>query len=226
MSAHGINVAWAVLIVLVSVACGPVLDRWARQALGVERTAWRSRGLAVGLLAGAGSALSCLLVGADARLPAFVYLALVGAAICRTDITAHRIPDALNVALLSGGAILLGLAAWASQDLALALRAAAGSACCFLVLLATALISPAAMGMGDVKLAASVGLYLGFLGWPALMAGLAGSFILAAVVGVVLALVRVATRSGARTAGLRDALQRAIAFGPFLLAGIAVAALW
>jgi leader peptidase (prepilin peptidase)/N-methyltransferase len=66
------------------------------------------------------------------------------------------------------------------------------------------------MGMGDVKLAALMGLYLGF----AVVASLAVAFAAGAVAGLVLVL-----RHGAA------ARKRAIPFGPFLAAG-GVFGLW
>ena len=47
-----------------------------------------------------------------------------------------------------------------------------------------ALISPGGLGMGDVKLAGLLGLYLAYLGSRALLLGVAGGFVLAAVVGI------------------------------------------
>jgi leader peptidase (prepilin peptidase)/N-methyltransferase len=75
-----------------------------------------------------------------------------------------------------------------------------------------ALLSPGGMGMGDVKLAALVGLVLGALGWShvgvaVLMAVLAGG------VGALLAL--------ARGRGRKDAIP----FGPYLAGGAVVSAL-
>lgn len=71
-------------------------------------------------------------------------------------------------------------------------------------LLVAALIYPGGMGMGDVKLAAVMGLYLGSAVVPAMMAAL----LLGAVVGVA-----IMARHGAAER------KRAIPFGPFLAAG-------
>jgi len=79
-------------------------------------------------------------------------------------------------------------------------------------LLVVALLSPGGMGMGDVKLAALIGLVLGSLGWryvgaAALLAVLGGG------VGAVVAL--------ARGRGRKDAIP----FGPFLAGGAVLSAL-
>ncbi len=48
------------------------------------------------------------------------------------------------------------------------------------------LISPKSIGMGDVKLAAPIGLYLGYLGWDQLLLGGLLGFILNGLVTVAL----------------------------------------
>lgn len=78
-------------------------------------------------------------------------------------------------------------------------------------LLIVALISPKGMGMGDVKLAAFVGLVLGSLGLD-LVAVAAGAAVLLGGVGSLIALVAGAGR------------KTAIPFGPFIAAGAVVAA--
>jgi leader peptidase (prepilin peptidase)/N-methyltransferase len=69
------------------------------------------------------------------------------------------------------------------------------------------------MGFGDVRLAALIGLYLGWLGLLQVPIGLFLGFLLGAVVGSV---ALVASRSGLRTK---------IPFGPFLAAGAILAVL-
>jgi leader peptidase (prepilin peptidase)/N-methyltransferase len=67
------------------------------------------------------------------------------------------------------------------------------------------------MGLGDVKLAGVLGLYLGWLGWSSVLVGTFAGFLLGGVLGVALLLVR---RASGRTA---------IPFGPFMLAGALLA---
>ena len=64
----------------------------------------------------------------------------------------------------------------------------------FAVYLAMALIKPGGIGMGDVKLAAVVGLYAGYLGLNAWLLVLVGAFVLNALAIVVLMLARVLNR--------------------------------
>jgi leader peptidase (prepilin peptidase)/N-methyltransferase len=90
-------------------------------------------------------------------------------------------------------------------------RAVAGAAVLFAAYLVLALLAPAGLGMGDVKLAALLGLYLAQLGWAALVDGALAGF----VVQAVLALLLLATR--------RVALRGYVPFGPAMLAGAALA---
>jgi leader peptidase (prepilin peptidase)/N-methyltransferase len=78
-------------------------------------------------------------------------------------------------------------------------------------LLLAALVSPAGMGMGDVKLLAMMGLFLGRPVVVALMVALLGSVLAAAVL--------------ARRHGVRTARKTGIPFGPYLAVGGLVAAL-
>jgi len=80
-------------------------------------------------------------------------------------------------------------------------------------LFVVAVLFPAGMGMGDVKLAALIGLVLGALGWRYVgIAAMAG--VLAGGVGAVIAL----ARGGSR----KDTMP----FGPYMAAGAIVAALF
>jgi leader peptidase (prepilin peptidase)/N-methyltransferase len=63
------------------------------------------------------------------------------------------------------------------------------------------------MGFGDVKLAAVLGLYLGFLGWGNLLVGAFAAFVFGGVFGLVLMLIRRAGR------------KSTIPFGPWMILG-------
>lgn len=77
-------------------------------------------------------------------------------------------------------------------------------------------IRSAGMGFGDVRLAAIVGLVLGWVGWGALVIGVWVGFILFVVPGVGLAVVR---RD-------RSLMRKPFPYGPFMLVGAVVGLVW
>jgi leader peptidase (prepilin peptidase)/N-methyltransferase len=89
--------------------------------------------------------------------------------------------------------------------------AVGGAVVLFLFFLVLALVAPAGLGMGDVKLAGLLGLHLGWLGSGVLAAGAVAGFVVQAGVALVLLAVR------------RIGLKGEIPFGPALLAGAALA---
>lgn len=206
--------ALALVALLIGFALGPSLDRVGRWSLQEGPDAeWRPRPWVTGSIAGGSASVAVLLVP-DMRLaPAWIALAWIAAPIVRTDLARHRIPDALNAAAAGGGALLLivpldGGAYGRAWLAALAVTAA---------MLALALIGPSGLGMGDVKLAPALGLYLGYLGWNAVLVGIAAGFVLGAVAAVV-----VLIRDAVARRPLSGALRTALPFGPFLLLGTLV----
>jgi leader peptidase (prepilin peptidase)/N-methyltransferase len=77
-------------------------------------------------------------------------------------------------------------------------------------------VRSAGMGFGDVRLAAPVGLVLGWVGWGALAIGIWTSFIVFALPALVLVLVR---RD-------RAMLKKSFPFGPFMVVGALVGLVW
>jgi leader peptidase (prepilin peptidase)/N-methyltransferase len=156
-------------------------------------------------------ALTALHLGWSAELPAFLVLA--GAAVLLTvvDLQHRLLPNRVVVPTLAAGAVLLTGAAVAEQAWEALLRAGLGAVVLFVSFFVLALISPRSLGMGDVKLAAVLGLYLGWLGWDVLVLGAAAGFVVQAVVALVLL--------AARRIGLRGELP----FGPAMLLGTALA---
>jgi leader peptidase (prepilin peptidase) / N-methyltransferase len=126
-------------------------------------------------------------------------------AVTLTDLEHRVVPNAvLIVGALIGVALVASTQADSLPERAIAAAAAGG------FLLLSALAYPRGMGMGDVKLAAVMGLYLGRSVAPALLIG----FLAGAVVGIALMM-----RHGAA------ARKRALPFAPFLALG-GVVALW
>jgi len=86
------------------------------------------------------------------------------------DAVARRLPDRLTIPAYAGTAALLLAAAAVSGHWPVLLRAALGGLALAGFYLALLLISPSAMGLGDVKLAASLGTLLAWFGWRTLIA--------------------------------------------------------
>ncbi|WP_320536202.1 prepilin peptidase [Pseudarthrobacter sp. IC2-21] len=137
------------------------------------------------VITGALCAAFALRFGADPGLPAFTLLAVLGIQLARIDISLHLLPNPLVLSLLLGGLICLLAAVFGGSPWTEVLRALAGGAILFVIYLILAIISPGGMGMGDVKFAAPIGLYLGYLGWSHLMYGGLLGFILNGVVTLV-----------------------------------------
>jgi leader peptidase (prepilin peptidase)/N-methyltransferase len=147
-----------------------------------------------------------------AALPAWLAFTALGIALSAIDLDTKRLPNTLVLPAYPVLAVLLVGAAAVSGDRWAAARAGLGALALFGFFLVLALIYPAGMGMGDVKLAGVLGLVLGYLSWSAVVVGAFAGFFLGAVVGVV-----VLAAGGSR--------KTAMPFGPFMVIG-ALAALW
>ncbi|MET9665644.1 A24 family peptidase [Streptomyces sp. NPDC006475] len=154
---------------------------------------------------------ACVAVAAatGARPELAVWLLMVPFAVLLAvvDLRVHRLPDQLTLPLAAAAALLLGPVAllpghagsWATALLGGLVLGGA-----YFVLF---VIHPNGMGFGDVKLALSLGVVLGWYGWTVLFAGAFAGFLFGSLYGVVLmALGRAGRRS-------------AIPFGPFMMAG-------
>ena len=146
-------------------------------------------------------------------LTAACWLAVCTVALAWIDIATLRLPDVLTAPAYAGTVVLLLAAAAASGQWPVLLRALLGGVALAGAYLSLALISRGALGLGDVKLAASLGTLTAWYGWPELVAGVLAGFLLGGIYGAAL-LVR-----------QRAASQRRIAFGPFMVAGAFLAVL-
>lgn len=130
------------------------------------------------------------------------------------DLDTHRLPNSI---VLPGWAVVAGLLAattilaWASPeshaDWPRLVTALIGGIALYAFYFVIRFISPRGMGGGDVKLAGLVGTVIGWFGWGALIVGAFAGFVLAALFGIALILLRGAGR------------KTAIPFGPWMLAG-------
>jgi leader peptidase (prepilin peptidase)/N-methyltransferase len=180
------------IAVLSASLCYALFALAGRDPRTVLPTTWRvPMALLAGILAGAGSAVT----GASWNLPLVVALAAFGVVLGAIDARSKLLPNAVLLRFLAITVPLLLLAGVATGDWRSLLGAAAGGACLFVVYLLLALISPAGMGMGDVKLAAVLGLFGGWAGAAAWMGTLLGGFLLGGLAGIGVLLLRRGSRN-------------------------------
>jgi leader peptidase (prepilin peptidase) / N-methyltransferase len=141
------------------------------------------------------------------ELAALAWLALLAVPLAFIDLAVRRLPDPLTATAFAGTIALLAVAALVGHQPAHLGRAAIGAVAlaCFYVVLAV--IRPGGLGLGDAKLAASVGAVLAWTSWQALLTGTFAAFALAAVYGGTLLALHRATRTSH------------LPLGPFILIG-------
>lgn len=139
------------------------------------------------------------------ELAALAWLALLAVPLSLIDIAVHRLPDRLTTAAFAGTLALLAVDTLTGHQPGRLARSAAGAVGLACFYLALCLIRPGEMGLGDAKLAASIGLVLAWTSWQALLTGTLVGFALAAVYGGV----RLATHRAKKTTQLP--------LGPFIL---------
>lgn len=154
-----------------------------------------------------------LRVGWTPALPAYLLFGALCAAVSVVDAATRRIPNWVVLPAYPVGGLLLTVAAASDDAWSALVRAALSMAVLGGFYLLLAVVLPGQMGFGDVKLAGLLGLFLGFLGWPAVATG--------ALVASVLAVIGLA---GRRALGGGSG-RVTIAFGPYLCLGALVAVL-
>ena len=140
-----------------------------------------------------------------------VALLVILGCVSATDIRTRTIPNGLciMIALLGIARVIAGSVGWLAAEMPVTvLDAVLGACAASLPLLALASLS-GGVGGGDIKLMAAAGV---FLGWRSALLALAFGCVLGAIAGIILMLSGRATR------------KSTIAFGPYLCAGIALAA--
>jgi leader peptidase (prepilin peptidase)/N-methyltransferase len=152
-------------------------------------------------------------LGLSPQTPAFCALAAVSVPLAFFDARTSRLPNVVTLPAYPVSLALLGAAALQPGGAGRFVHALIGMAVAVAFFGVLALVSPAGIGMGDVKLAGPLGAYLGWLGAIAFMAGLLAAWLLAAVTGLGLMLAHRADR------------KTQIPFGPFLIAATLAAVL-
>jgi len=126
---------------------------------------------------------------------ACLYFGVIALWLSVVDIRSHRLPNRII------------FPSYGVADPGGALRTVLAGASLWSFYLVLRLVYPAGMGLGDVKLAFLLGLYLGHLGWMQLLYGTMAAFLLGGLWGAALILSR------------RGSGKTRIPFGPFMLSG-------
>lgn len=202
-----------VTVILTAVVCGALAAALTGRIRSIadSDSRWLRSGLHVGLAA-AGGAGAGGLAGNLPELIAFAALAVACGLLVPIDLAVHRLPDVVVVPMYPVLLATLGVASAVTGDWGALGRAAAAALALLAFYFTLAFINPSGLGLGDVKLAGVLGLFLGWLGWQYVLIGTLAAFALNAVVALVLLLSRRADR------------HTGIAFGPAMIAGAAVAA--
>jgi leader peptidase (prepilin peptidase)/N-methyltransferase len=146
-------------------------------------------------------------------LPAYLVFCAAGVLLALIDLRHRLLPNRVVVPALGAGVVLLLGAALLGGDWPALARACGAAAVLFAVFLVLALLAPAGLAMGDVKLAAVLGLHLGWVGWPGVVLGTAAGFVVQAAAALVLLAARRVGRKGE------------LPFGPAMLVGALIALL-
>jgi leader peptidase (prepilin peptidase)/N-methyltransferase len=179
----GIWVGWAVL----GAGLGMLAGAGGRAVLA--RLRWRTDlpppwcEAAVGALWAAVAGGVAVGVVPVAWVPLLLGAAWLGVVAGIVDVRHHRLPDVLTLPAFPTALALAVPLGWGAVG-----RAFAGGAVLVAVYLAVHAVSPAALGLGDVKLAATVGAVLAAGSWAAVLLGCAVTAVLSGVVGAVLGL--------------------------------------
>ncbi|MEI6648520.1 MAG: prepilin peptidase [Actinomycetes bacterium] len=138
---------------------------------------------------------------------------IFGIALIAIDLEHHRLPDLLTGPLFLSGAIFLGIDAFKNHHTSQLFHALLYGFSACAIFYSIHILSKGGMGMGDVKLAASMGLFSGYVSATAVYVSAMTGFALGSLVGVSLMVAKKATR------------KTAVPFGPFMIVGT-VLSLW
>lgn len=134
-------------------------------------------------------------------------LFVIACRLVAVDIRTHRLPNRIVLPTLAALVVLGAADALASGESAAMTRAALGMLILGGFYAALRALSREGMGGGDVKLAAVIGLILGWHSWQALAVGAVSAFVLGALFSLALMML-----------GRADGSTR-IAFGPWMIIG-------
>lgn len=135
------------------------------------------------------------------------------AALAAIDLDVHRLPDMLTYPLVPVALAVALVASISTGDWYALIRAVLGGVVLCVAYFVLLLMSrgAAGLGLGDVKLAAGIGILLGWFSWSAILGGTVAAFLVSGVWAAGLLITRRATR------------HTYIAFGPFMVLGTVLA---
>ncbi|ROR66420.1 prepilin peptidase [Agrococcus jenensis] len=167
-----------------------------------------------GLLGAVGGASAAAVTEHWAVTAALCALAIGCALLVPVDQAVLRLPDAIVWPTTGAVLAMLLVAAgvtgeWGRLGTAVLAMLAVGAG--YFVL---AFISPTSLGLGDVKLSLVLGLTLGWFGWPAVLLGVLGGFLVFALAALGLLVAR------------RTTMQAELPFGPWMILGAALGLAW
>ena len=140
-------------------------------------------------------------------IPAYLALAFVCLVLATIDAATRLLPNRITYPAFPVVAGLLLVASVGLDDLGRLGRALVAAAAVGGFFFLLALVSPRGMGLGDVKLAPTLGLALGWLSWGAVAVGVFAAFLLGGLAGL----------GGMLALGLSR--KSLLPFGPWLVAG-------
>jgi leader peptidase (prepilin peptidase) / N-methyltransferase len=156
------------------------------------------------LIVGIG-ALAAGALGTSPRLAPLLPAVLVGLLLGAVDVRCRRLPNPLVAALAAVTVLPIGLFLLFIGDYGRAGRGASVAVLCFVA------YGIMGVGMGDAKLAATLGFVLGVAGWPAVAIGVIAAHMINGVIAIGQLVTGRATR------------KSTLPFGPALLAGALIA---
>ncbi len=138
---------------------------------------------------------------------AWIFFVVLAVALSAIDFEHHRLPDPLTGSLYLAGLVFLTLDSFTHHNLSRLNHAFIASIALGGFYWIVNFLSKGGMGMGDVKLATSIGLFCGYISMSTVYVASMISFALGSLVGVVLIVAKKASR------------KSALPFGPFMLMG-------
>jgi leader peptidase (prepilin peptidase)/N-methyltransferase len=200
------------LTAIITSAAAAALTPWLQTLTG-SRSRWLSRVVHVPL-AGVLAAGAAALAMHEVELAAFAVLALACASLVLCDLAVYRLPDRIVGPMYPILFVGLVIAAAVLGDWSRLGRASLAALVMAISYFALAWLSPSGLSLGDVKFSGLLGAFLGWLGWPHVLLGTLAGFALGAVVSLSLLATRLAGR------------KSDYPFGPWMVAGAAVGAVW